>query len=82
MPPPRAAPDGRLPAEARVRDQPLPGHAAGEPIVLVRRGSETCAVGASCTHDGRPLGEGIVEANTIRCPERRLRRRAAPAGWM
>src|SRR5256885_9856988 len=48
--------------------EPLLGHAAGEPIVLVQRDGEVCAVGAVCTHYSGPLAEGIVEGDTIRCP--------------
>jgi apoptosis-inducing factor 3 len=54
---------------AQLRDgEPLLGHAAGEPIVVVKQGGEVCAVGATCTHYGGPLAEGIVERGTIRCP--------------
>ena len=40
--------------------EPLLGHAQGEAVVVVKRGSEMFAVGASCTHYGGPLGKGIV----------------------
>ena len=55
--------------DSRLKDgEPLLGHAGGEPIVLVQREGEVCAVGAVCTHYGGPLAEGIVEGDTIRCP--------------
>lgn len=47
---------------------PVVGHAHGEAVVLVRTGSEVRAVGATCTHYGGPLGEGLVVGETLRCP--------------
>ena len=47
---------------------PLLGHARGEPVILVKRGPDLLAVGATCTHYGGPLAEGLVVADTIRCP--------------
>lgn len=47
---------------------PFLGHAHGEQVVLVRHGEKVCAVGATCTHYGGPLAEGIVADGTIRCP--------------
>jgi NADPH-dependent 2,4-dienoyl-CoA reductase/sulfur reductase-like enzyme/nitrite reductase/ring-hydroxylating ferredoxin subunit len=47
---------------------PVLGHAHGEPVVIVRSGDEVHAVGASCSHYGGPLGEGLVVGETLRCP--------------
>jgi apoptosis-inducing factor 3 len=48
--------------------KPLLGHAGGEAVVVVRLGDEAHAIGASCTHYGGPLAEGLVVGDTIHCP--------------
>jgi NADPH-dependent 2,4-dienoyl-CoA reductase/sulfur reductase-like enzyme/nitrite reductase/ring-hydroxylating ferredoxin subunit len=46
----------------------LLGHAFGEGILVARRGDELFAIGATCTHYGGPLAEGLMVDCTVRCP--------------
>ena len=46
----------------------LLGHANGEPVLLMRLGGDYCAIGATCTHYGGPLAEGLFDGDTVRCP--------------
>src|SRR5438874_7083990 len=46
----------------------LSGHAFGEPVLVARRGDELFSIGATCTHYGGPLAEGLMVDCTVRCP--------------
>jgi len=46
----------------------LAGHVGEDAVLLARRGNEFFAVGASCTHYGGPLAEGLLVDDTVRCP--------------
>jgi apoptosis-inducing factor 3 len=57
-----------VPEESVPDGSALAGHAFGEPVLLVRVGDDFLAVGATCTHYGAPLVDGIVLGDTVRCP--------------
>src|SRR5579875_3663767 len=46
----------------------LLGHANGDAVLLVRVGDDFSAIGATCTHYGGPLAEGLLVGETLRCP--------------
>ena len=46
----------------------LGGHFNGEPALIARVGDNFFAIGSRCSHYGGPLGEGIIDGETVRCP--------------
>ena len=46
----------------------LAGHVGEDAVLLARRGDEFFAIGATCTHYGGPLAEGLMVDDTVRCP--------------
>ena len=47
--------------------KPLLAHARGEALVCVRRKNEVFVTGATCTHYGGPLAEGLIVAESACC---------------
>jgi NADPH-dependent 2,4-dienoyl-CoA reductase/sulfur reductase-like enzyme/nitrite reductase/ring-hydroxylating ferredoxin subunit len=46
----------------------LLGHVDRDAVLLARQGDAFFAVGATCSHYGGPLAEGLLLGNTVRCP--------------
>jgi apoptosis-inducing factor 3 len=57
-----------IPIDSLVDGVPVRGHVGGESVIIVRRGEDVCAIGATCSHYGGPLAEGLVVDDTVRCP--------------
>lgn len=52
----------------RRKVEPIPGRAAGEPGILIRRGTGVSSIGATCSRDGAPVAEGLVVGDAVRGP--------------
>ncbi|MBY0558714.1 FAD-dependent oxidoreductase [Hyphomicrobium sp.] len=46
----------------------LLGHIGDEAVLVARQGEEIFAIGAICTHYNGPLADGLLVADTVRCP--------------
>ena len=46
----------------------IAGHVGDDAVLLARAGDEYFATGATCTHYGGPLADGILEGTRVRCP--------------
>src|SRR5438445_7075327 len=57
-----------VPLEDLAEGSMILGQAAGEVVVLARAGGALFAIGAECTHYHGPLAEGMLVADTVRCP--------------
>ncbi len=57
-----------IPASSVASGATLLGHAGGEAVLLARIGEEFFAIGATCTHYGGPLADGLLDGETVRCP--------------
>lgn len=57
-----------IPSESLRDGGMVTGHVGGEAVVVARRGRDLFAIGATCTHYGGPLGEGLLVEETVRCP--------------
>src|SRR5579883_1622121 len=44
------------------------GQVDGEAVLLARIGGEILAIGATCSHYGGPLAEGLMVGDSVRCP--------------
>ena len=64
---PNLAKDGLVETELAA-GQMILGHANGKAVLLVRRGADVFALGATCTHYGGPLAEGVFDGECVRCP--------------
>ena len=57
-----------IPLDQLAVGQMLAGHVGDDAVVLARCGDDYFAIGATCSHYGGPLAEGLIVGDTVRCP--------------
>ena len=57
-----------IPASSVADGAMLLGHVGNDPVLVARTDGSLYAIGATCTHYGGPLAEGILVGDTVRCP--------------
>jgi 3-phenylpropionate/trans-cinnamate dioxygenase ferredoxin reductase subunit len=57
-----------VPAASVAEGSMLLGHVDGSPVLVARSAGSLYAVGATCSHYGGPLAEGLLVGDTVRCP--------------
>ncbi len=57
-----------IPASSLPEGAVVAGHVGENDVLVTRSGGALYAIGATCTHYGGPLAEGLVIGDTIRCP--------------
>ncbi|MGO9134014.1 MAG: FAD-dependent oxidoreductase [Methylovirgula sp.] len=46
----------------------ITGHVGEDDVLIVRQNGKLYAIGATCSHYGAPLAEGLLVDDTVRCP--------------
>ena len=57
-----------IPLDSLTDGSMVAGHVGDDAVLLARRGNACFAIGATCTHYGGPLAEGLIVDDTVRCP--------------
>ncbi|MBI4304858.1 MAG: FAD-dependent oxidoreductase [Chloroflexi bacterium] len=57
-----------VPASSLPDGEAVRGHVGEDPVIVVRKADQIYAIGASCSHYGGPLNEGLIVGDTVRCP--------------
>ncbi|MDQ6736617.1 MAG: FAD-dependent oxidoreductase [Gemmatimonadota bacterium] len=57
-----------IPATSVIEGSIVAGQVNGQPVIVARAKGSVYAIGATCTHYGGPLADGIIVGDTVRCP--------------
>ena len=57
-----------IPLDQLADGQMLAGHVGDDAVIIARCGDDYFAIGATCSHYGGPLAEGLIVSDIVRCP--------------